>query len=69
VETAPIKGTKSSKCKKDVKGAMKRKFMKNLINKEFEIQKTEVFNELLKSKDLGGAIKFDDDDLYDDQQE
>jgi hypothetical protein len=52
-----------------VKGAMKRKFMKNLINKEFEIQKTEVFNELLKSKDLGGALKFDDDDLYDDQQE
>jgi len=43
--------------------------MKNLINKEFEIQKTEVFNELLKSKDLGGAIKFDDDDLYDDPQE
>jgi len=48
---------------------MPRKALKNLINSEFQKQSTEVFNELLKSKDLGGALKNEDDELYEDEQE
>ena len=68
-ETAPLRGVKQKRDKKEGKSAMPRKALKNLINSEFQKQSTDVFNELLKSKDLGGALKTDDDELYEDEQE
>ena len=66
-ESAPQRGVKKNRSKKEGKNAMPRKALKNLINSEFQKQSTEVFNELLKSKDLGGALKNEDDELYEDE--
>ena len=49
---------------------MPRKALKNLINNELAKQSREVFNELLMSKDLCGAIPKDEDaELYEDPQD
>lgn len=49
---------------------MPRKALKNLINNELTKQSREVFNELLMSKDLCGAIPKDEDaELYEDPQD
>jgi hypothetical protein len=42
--------------KKFKKEKIPRKALKNLINNELQKSSVEVFNDLLKSKDLGGAI-------------
>lgn len=68
-EAAPQRGVKKNRTKKEGKSAMPRKALKNLINSEFQKQSTEVFNDLLKSKDLGGALKNEDDELYEDEQD
>jgi len=69
-EDVPAKGIKKQ-CKKGGKnGNIPRKALKNLINNELQKSSVEVFNDLLKSKDLGGAIeKTSDDELYEDEQE
>lgn len=47
-----------------------RKALKNMINNELQKQSREVFSQLLKDKNLGGAIPEDPDaDLYDDPQD
>lgn len=51
-DEAPVKGKKN----KSKNAKMPRKALKNLINAELEKQSREVFNSLLKSNDLGGAI-------------
>jgi len=53
-EESQAKGIKKTKKEK---GGIPRKALKNLINNELQKQSREVFNELLKSKDLGGAIE------------
>jgi len=64
----PAKGLKRGK--KGGKQGIPRKALKNLINNELQTQSKEVFSELLKSKDLCGALpKDEDDELYDDPQE
>lgn len=70
-EEVPVKGIK-----KDKKGGgygkngIPRKALKNLINNELQKQSREVFNELLQSRDLGGAIeKTEDEELYEDEQD
>jgi len=63
----PAKGLKRGK---KAAGKLPRKALKNLINNELQTQSKEVFSELLKSKDLMGALpKDEDDELYDDPQE
>ena len=51
-DEAPVKGKKN----KIKNPKMPRKALKNLINSELEKQSREVFTELLKSKDLDGAM-------------
>ena len=68
-EATPQRGVKKHRTKKEGKSAMPRKALKNLINSEFQKQSTEVFNDLLKSKDLGGALKNEDDELYEPEQD
>jgi len=53
-EAVQARGIKKNK--KD-KAGIPRKALKNLINNELQKQSREVFNDLLKSKDLGGFIQ------------
>jgi hypothetical protein len=54
-EEAPLRGKKMN-TKHNKKEKIPRKALKNLINNELQKSSVEVFNDLLKSKDLGGAI-------------
>jgi len=66
-DETPAKGIK--KGKKGGKQGIPRKALKNLINNELQTQSKEVFGELLRSKDLCGALpKDEDDELYEDPQ-
>ena len=55
-EEAPLRGKKMNTKQCNKKEKIPRKALKNLINNELQKSSVEVFNELLKSKDLGGAI-------------
>lgn len=68
-EETPLKGVKNGK-KGQGKNGIPRKALKNLINNELQKQSLEVFNDLLKSQNLGGAIeKTEDEELYEDEQD
>lgn len=68
-EEVPAKGIKKDKKCSHSKGGIPRKALKNLINNELQKQSREVFKELLKDKELGGAMVDEDADLYEDEQE
>ena len=64
-EEAPAKGIKKGG---KGKNGIPRKALKNLINNELQKSSVEVFNDLLKSKDLGGAIEKDsEEELYENE--
>merc|ERR1712110_536525 len=67
-DEVPAKGIKKDK-KGFGKNGIPRKALKNLINNELQKSSHEVFNELLKSKDLNGAIADPDADLYEAPQD
>lgn len=65
----PAKGIKKERKNCQMK-TVPRKALKNMINNELQKQSREVFSQLLKDKNLGGAIPEDPDaDLYDDPQD
>jgi len=67
-DEVPAKGIKKNNTSKNGKSGIPRKALKNLINNELQKASHEVFNELLKSKDLGGAIEKDsEDELYENE--
>jgi len=69
-DEVPAKGVRKVRKGGFGKNGVPRKALKNLINNELQKQSREVFNELLKSKDLGGLIeKTEDEELYEDEQD